>query len=276
MKNSVCRVLSVALLSCGTAVVWAQTAGPTPLIRVIREELKQGKGAVHEKAETAFVRAFSKTSAYPSYLALETIAGPTEAWFIERYDSYAALEAAQQATRAEPLKSALEAADAQDGDLRTNSRMMLAVYEKDLSYEPVPPNLAKARYVQINTIRIRPGKFTEFADTRKLVNAAFAKSASKQRRVVYRVTSGAPTGTYFIISALETLKSLDPQPNAMTMPEAFGEANLAKYRTLYSDTVLNSEMLLFSINPRMSSPPKEFLTADPDFWAPKPKSTSKP
>ncbi len=55
----------------------------------------------------------------------------------------------------------------------------------------------------------------------------------------------------------------------MSMAEAFG-GTLARYRQLQKDIVLTSESTLFAINPRMSHPTKDFIAADPGFWAPKP------
>uniref|UniRef100_Q024V0 Uncharacterized protein n=1 Tax=Solibacter usitatus (strain Ellin6076) TaxID=234267 RepID=Q024V0_SOLUE len=83
--------------------------------------------------------------------------GPTQAWFLERYDSYEAMEKAIKIGQAEPLKATLSQLDAQDGDLRSSERNMIAIYQKDMSYLPVPPLRAKARYYNISTIRVRPG-----------------------------------------------------------------------------------------------------------------------
>jgi len=70
---------------------------------------------------------------------------------------------------------------------------------------------------------------------------------------------------------MESLKALDPEPGAMSINDAYGPDNLARYQKLEADVVMSIESTLFSVNPKMSSPSKEFLTADPDFWAPKPK-----
>jgi hypothetical protein len=103
------------------------------------------------------------------------------------------------------------------------------------------------------------------------VNAAFAKAESKQRRVVYSVNSGMPGGTYLILSGMDSLKAMDPAPGAMSMPDAFGADNLARYTKLFSDIVISTENTLFSVNPKMSNPPPEYIKDDPDFWTPKPK-----
>ena len=262
-------VIAAGMVLFGASLIQAQSPEPPHILRIFREDIKSGKGLAHVRVESAYARAFSK-SGYPWYLGLGSITGTTQAWFLESHDSWESLEKAIHTTEAEPLKSTLDQLDVQDGELRTGERQMIATYQKDLSYLPVPSSLIKARFFSINTIHVRPGHGVDFDAMRKLVNAAFEKSGSKQRRVVYSVNSGAAAGTYLILSAMDSLKTLDPGPSPMGMADAFG-ASLDQYRKLQAEVIASSESALFAINPKMSNPPKEFLTADPDFWAPKAK-----
>lgn len=252
-----------SLVISGASHILAQE--PSLYLKIIREDIKPGKGTAHEKTEMAFARAFSK-SKYPNYVAWEAMTGPSQAWFLERYDSYAAIEAAAKISNTEPLKTTIDQLDEQDGALRTGERNMIARYMKDLSYAPVPANLAKYRYIRVLTIRIRPGRFEEFAEMRKIWNAAWEKAGYKHRRAIYNVLYGAPQGTYLALGGMESLKTLDEAVN-LTLGE--------RYMKLYQDIVVSSESTLFEVNPKMSNPPKEYVTADPEFWAPKPKPASK-
>lgn len=261
--------MAAGLLLSGVSLIHAQSQEPSRLLRIFREDIKSGKGSAHEKVETAYVRAFAK-SGYPAYIALDGMTGTSQVWFLERYDSYEEMDKAIHIAQTEPMKTALGQLDALDGELRAGERGMIATYQKDLSYTPVPALGPKARIYTINTVRIRPGHIAEFTEMRKLVNAAFGKSGSKQRRVVYSVNSGAPTGTYLILSAMDSLKALDAPAGGMSMTEAFG-ADLIRYNKLAADTLISSESTMFMINPKMSNPSKEYITADPEFWAPKPK-----
>ena len=265
MKRTFVPVLATGLVLCGGLL--AQE--PSHLMRIFREDIKSGKGSAHEKVESAYVRAFSKAG-YPSYLAWEQVSGTTQAWFIERYDTYEAMEKAMHLSDSEPLKSTVQMLDAQDGELRSGERSMIATYQPALSYVAPPPNLMKYRFITVNTIRIRPGHNPDFQELRKLLIEAYTKAGQKRRFVVYSVNSGMPAGTYLIFSGMESLKALDPVPGAMSMQDAFGAENLSKYNKLYADTVISSENTLFAVNPRMSNPPKEYIQADPSFWAPKP------
>jgi hypothetical protein len=245
MKYASVRVFAAGLLLSGASLIQAQSPEPPHLMRIFREDIKSGKGAAHEKVESAYARAFGK-SGYPSYLALDGTTGTSQAWFLEP-------------------QTTLSQLDVQDGELRSGEHGMIATYQKDMSYLPVPSNLAKARYVNINVVRVRPGHVADFAEMRKLVNAAFEKSESKQRRAIYSVSSGMPAGTYLILMPMDSLKAMDRPAGAMSMVEAFGADNLAKYNKLQAETIMSSEFTLFAINPKMSNPPKEFIAADPGF-----------
>jgi len=269
MKNSAFRIVAAGLLLSGVSLVQAQGPEPSHLLRIDREDVKPGKGAAHERVESSWGRAEAKGGAHP-YIALESMTGPDQALFIDRFDTWDAIEKANKINEAEPLKSALAQLSTQDGELLTGSRSMIATYQKDLSYLPVPPLGAKARYYEIRTMIIRPGHQTDFAEFMKLQNAAFAKAGIKHRGVVYSVTSGAPATTYLILTALESLKELDPQPNAMTRADMYG-STLERFTRVAQDSVVSNESTLFSINPKMSNPPKEYIEADKEFWAPKPK-----
>ena len=267
MKTSVFRIFAAGFLLSGTVPVRAQSLEPSHLMRIYREDMKSGKGAAHEKVESAYAHMFAK-SGYTPYLAMVSMTGTSQAWFLERYDTWEAMGNADRITDAEPLKTSLRQLDAQDGELRSGDRAMILTYQKDMSYLPVPALGAKARFFQVMTVRIRPGHAAEFAEMRKLQNAAWTKAGNRLRRVVYSVTSGAPTGTYLVLTGTDSLKSLDPPPNAMSAADALGSAQ-ERYYKLVQDIVVSQEGALFAVNPKMSNPSKEYLTSDPEFWAPK-------
>jgi hypothetical protein len=260
-------VASLAFAAASVFVVQAQE--PAPVLGIVREDMKPGKGMAHEKTEAAFVRAFSK-SKFPHYIGMVNVTGPSHALFLERYDSFEAVGDEMALTDKEPLKSEMAQADAADGELRTGERYMLATYRKELSYEPVPAELAKYRFYSINTLRVRPGHGDDFEGAIKMLNTVRQREDSKRRYVVYGVVSGAPAGTYLMISGMESLKAMDPPRPAKTGAEAFGAEDWVRYEKLVSDIVISNEGVLYAVSPKMSYPPKEFIEADPAFWAPKP------
>ena len=74
--------IAVMGLAGSAALGMAQAAEPPNVLRIVREDVKPGKGAAHEKNEMGYVRAFSKTG-YPNYIALEAMTGASQVWFVE-------------------------------------------------------------------------------------------------------------------------------------------------------------------------------------------------
>ena len=279
MKRRIVSALAVCVSLAMIAPLVAQAPqGPPVLMRIYREEVKQGKNAAHEKVEMGFVRAFGKVGA--TYLGLDSISGPNEAWFLERHESYAALEKFIEAVDKTPgLAAELAQLDSQDGDLRAASRVIIATQNRGASYrvDLVPGRLPKARYMQVQIVRVRPGRQADYLATVRAGNAAQEKMKNEQPRVIYNVTSGMPTPTYLIFTLRASLAALDPPatPPAMTFPQAMGgDEAMAKNARALSESVISTENLLFRINPKMSRMPKEVVDADKDFWAPKPKAAA--
>ena len=265
-------------LACLAVTIGLPLAAQEPprVLRIFREEIKPGRNAAHEKVEMGYVRAFSKAK-YGNYLGMDSLSGTNEAWFFEPYDSYASLEKAIQLTEKSPtLKAELAVLDPQDGDVRTGGRVLIATRNQGLSYPGAgqPGSMGKNRYVQVQIIRIRPGHNLEFQTARGMLNEAWKKMKVEQGRPVYNVSSGMPGGTFLVLGATSSLSTLDPAPSAMTVPQAMGEADFAKYQKLLAESEINAENFLFALNPRMSNPPKQFLEADKEFWAPKPKAAA--
>jgi hypothetical protein len=48
-----------------------------------------------------------------------------------------------------------------------------------------------------------------------------------------------------------------------------------RYRKLRADLIVSADSVLLTVNPKMSNPPKSFIDADSDFWAPKTKAATK-
>lgn len=279
MKRRIVSVFALSVSLAMTASIVAQAPqGPPALLKIYREEVKLGKNAAHEKVEMGYVRALSKTGV--TYLGLQSVTGPNEAWFMERHDSYTALEKLDQAVEKTPgLLSELAQLDAQDGELRSGGRVIIATQNRGASYraDAVQALLPKARYVQVQIVRVRPGRGPEYLATVRAVNAALEKMKVEQPRGVWNVASGMPGPTYLMFSLRTSLASFDPpatQPG-MTFAQAMGgQEAAAKNAKTVSEVVLSQETLLFKINPKMSRMTPEVVDADKEFWAPKPKAAA--
>ena len=267
--------LTLCLSFVAVPIVSAQDAGNTPppnFIQIIREEVKPGKGAAHEKWETGYPRAFSK-SAYPvNYTALVTIFGPSEAWFVARYDSFAQREQVDKFMSGHSaLLAETDRLDGTDGDFLTGIRTIMARYRADLSHRP-GVNIPRMHYFSVAIVRIRPGHNMDFENARKMIKAAHEKVGLKDNHSVYQVVTGMPAGTFLIITPYRSLADVDgmPQIHGKEYQDAIGADGEKKLQEWASSGTLSAETMYFEADPKMSYPSKEAIAADPEFWAPKP------
>src|SRR5579863_6392859 len=125
--------------------VSAQDAGPPAILSIGREVIKEGHGAAHEKTDIEYVRALRKAHFHYHEVALGSMSGQGEVWFVFSYQSWADFDKAGKESDKQPLKGEIEQQDARDGEHRVSSRLMHAVYRKDMSFRPELANLGKTQ-----------------------------------------------------------------------------------------------------------------------------------
>ena len=253
------------------------SASPPKVLRIFREEVKPGKAAAHEKVEVGWPQAFAKANYPVHYVAMTSMSGSNEAWFLEGNDSFASIEKAEQVVEKNTaLRTELEKLGERDGELLSGMRTLITTYREDLSYRP-GTSLPQMRYMSVTTYRVRAGHDSEFVALRKIVNAAHEKANIDEHWATYQVVSGAPAGTYLLFLPMKSMAQLDVAQEIHGKPyqDALGEENQRKVRELSSAAVMTVESSLFAFNPRMSYASKEFASGDPDFWMPKPPKTKK-
>lgn len=260
-----------ALCAGGAIAVLAQAPGAPPVIQVGRELIKEGKSAAHEKTEAAYVRAFRKADYPGHYLALSSMSGPNEVWFVEAFPSFEMSEKWQAESEKEPLKSAVEEADAQDGALRERSNSMWAVYRPQLSYRADKLDVGKMRFVRVFTYHVRPGHTAEFLAEAPVVIRAYERANADRCFLGYEVKAGAPAGTFLFLEGLTSLKPLDSMDEqAQAFASALGADGLKKVNEFDAAAVSLEEVNLFQVSPKMSYVSKTTEDEDPAFWRPKP------
>jgi hypothetical protein len=264
-------------LLCTTAIVfsaWAAEPGqpePPAVVRVYVEQLKPGKAVAHETSESAFARAFAKANYPTHYLALSAMSGPEEVWFVEEFASFADVEKSLKAAEAPALKSDLKAAWAADGELLSGARSLMGVYRKDLSYrgEEAMAGLAKTRYVNVITVRLKTGSEPRLISTIGELQKIYNNAEVTMPVVVYQVISGAPAGMYLLFEPITTLAEWDKYPAMMQSLKNAGGRKFDALQKDMEDMMTFEESRLMAINPQMSYVSKETAAADPDFWTPK-------
>jgi len=131
------------------------------------------------------------------------------------------------------------------------------------------------RYMQVNVVRVKPGRIDEFWDTWEMIIAAHTKAKMGEHWAVYQVTAGMPAGTFlfFYFYPRQTLAEIDksgPMHSAATYRDAVGESGRARVREMTANAVESSATMVFRFAPNMSTLDKAWIDADPTFWTPKP------
>ncbi len=236
--------------------------------------------AAQERIGTLAAHAMARTRYPANVLALSSVSGEAEVWLLESHESFVSVEAADAFVEKTPaLKWSLGQYEAQNGDLVSGVRGLLAVYRQDLSYhgEQFARDLPKMRYLSVVMVHLRPAHDAEFADAVKLVTASYEKINSDQPLVIYQVVSGAPGPVYLFFSPMASLKTMDEAPaRGKAIRESMGEENAATMLKTSAAVTASSESFLFTLNPRMSYVSKEFAAADPEFWMSKPPAKPTP
>ena len=243
---------------------------PPPLMMFVREEVKPGHGAGHAATDSAWTRALTKGKSTDHYIGMSAMTGPSEAWFIMGYGSYAEWEAKQNefehnaALRKEIDKIALD-----DGEHLTGTRTMLGTLRKDLSFG-TSVEIGKMRYMRIRVFRIKQGQNKAFEEGVKVALAAYEKSHYPASFAFYEVAAGTSSPTFIVLRPMKSLAELDATAAAEgAFLDALGEDGRKAMQKVFADTVNNVENQIFSFNPKLSFVGPTTMASDPAFWTPK-------
>ena len=272
MKRTIGLLGATCLLVSAAARVTAQEPPPPPkILQIYREEVKPGKGPAHAQVEAGWPAAFAKANWPSHYLALTSLTGPSEAWFVSGWDSMAAWEKDTKAVEGNTALSAeLDALQEKDGELLSGGSGLLLSYREDLSNTP-NVDLSKMRYFRIITFRIRPGHENDFMSAVKIVKDAYRKANISLPWAVFQVTAGMPGPTFTVWIPMTSLAELDATMKASkAIQDAEGEDGQKALAKAAADGYNFTTQNIFAYSPKMSYPPKEWVAKDPGFWAPKP------
>ncbi|MBI3404287.1 MAG: hypothetical protein HY046_02395 [Acidobacteria bacterium] len=264
-------LLLISLLFCMTAPLLAQDTAAPALIQVFREEVKPGRGPAHSKLEASWAQTVAKGNSPQRYVALTTLTGPTEAWFISGYASMEAWEKDNKAAESNTaLGTQLDQLSHQETDILSGTRSFVARYREDLSHRP-GVNMAKMRYISVTIVRTRPGHAEDYEEVRKMIKSAHEKAKVGDNHSVYQVTSGMANGTFLVLTPLKSLADADASA-ALHGPDyqnAIGDDGRRRMRDVANSGINSSDTMILAFDPKMSYPTKEWQTADPEYWGPK-------
>jgi hypothetical protein len=259
------------LLGC-LAIAVAQELMPPPKVLVIqRELLKPGRaGSVHEKSESAFVRAMAAAKWPTHYFAVESMSGPSRALFLIAYPSFAAWEKDNMAQQKNAtLSAAMDRAALADGDLLNSYDQNVFILREEMSLR-ANADIPHSRYFEITVLHVRAGHQREWEELAKIYKEGYEKIPDA-KWAVFESAYGADNGGMFaVFNPMKSLAEVDQEyADQKKFMEALGEEKMKKLEELAAACIESAQSNLFRFNPKMSYPMDEWIKADPDFWKPK-------
>ncbi len=265
---------SLLVAVAGTALAQGVPTTQPKFLHIFREQVKAGRAAEHAKWEAGWPAAYEKAKSPYNYVALASVTGPAEVWYVTTLASQAAYGdmLAHESSNA-ALSTALDRLQKGDGEFLSDGNAIQAVALPELSHGDFP-DIARMRFWEITTFRVKPGHRDEFVAATRAYTSAATRVAADARWRTYEVVAGAPGGTYLVFSSVASFAEFD---KGATDSEAIwkgltGEerAPLQKFMT---DGVLNTVTNRYRLDPVQSYVTKETRAKDPAFWLPKPAAT---
>jgi len=138
--------------------------------------------------------------------------------------------------------------------------------------------VAKARYFNMITSRLKPGRGADYTEYTKQLNRAREKAQIADiHTAVYEVASGSPPGTFVTFFLNRSLAEADDfrkgaEARSKAINEALGGESVVKQRAALAEQIFapgSGMTTLYSVNRKISQPDPQFAALDPDFWTPK-------
>jgi len=269
-RLSLLTLPALLLAGAGTALAQGLPTSQPALLQIFREQVKLGRTADHARIEAGWPAAFTKAKSPNYYLAMTSLTGASEAWFVVPYASNAVAAAEMKLEESDTtLAAELQRLSRADADVLNDARSIQAVARTDLSHGTFP-NLAKQRYWEITIYRVRPGHVMDFETAAKAYGAATDRTAPGFSYRVYQVTAGMPGPTFLVFSSVESYAQFDDMTaNQMKTMQNLTPEERTTVQKFSADGLLNWEANRFQLNPVMSYVSAETRATDPTFWMPK-------
>jgi hypothetical protein len=273
MKKLTGLLAVVCVSAVGLGVAFAQEAmGPPKVLVIQREYLKPGRGgSVHERSESAFVRAMTAAKWPVHYFALEALSGPTRMLFLTGYPSFAAWEKdAQDAAKHPTLSAAIDKAIMADGDLLTSFDQGAFMFREDGSLRAGTADVPHSRYFEISVFHVRPGHLKEWEELVKLYRDGYDKVPNAKWALFESVYGTDNGGMFLVFNPMKSLAEVEEgYADQKKFVESLGEDKMKRLSELSASCIESTQTNLFRFSPKMSYPDESWIKADPTFWKPK-------
>lgn len=256
------KLLPVLALAC-SAFAQAPTV-PPPIIQITC-------GAGYPAGP---MKPYADAKAAVDVVGMSSATGMPQTWTIELHSTFASVEDLDKALSAISFAApaASDAFGQPQEELLAPPRTLIALFERRWSYRPDEAIrlLPKARYIGVTVHRIRVGLESEFGELARLHKLTADSINLDRPELAYRVVSGAPSGTYMMISPLSSLRAFDEGVPDIPPFVASVVDERAKSAPKAADVEIGREHLLFRVEPRLSYVSDDFAAIDETFWRGKP------
>jgi hypothetical protein len=225
---------------------------------------------VHERTESAFVKAMTAGKSDQHYLALNSMSGKPRALFFSGYASFGDWEKQNMADmKNSTLSAELDRAAMADGELLDAYDQSAWVYREDQSLNQTG-NLVGIRYMELEVFQIKPGHEEEWNEAVKIVKDAYAKLPDAHW-AMYQNVFGREAPAFLVITPRKSASEIDRDfANGKQFVDAMGPDGLKRLNELTVSAIASTERNLFMISPKMSYMGEDLAKADPEFWGQKP------
>lgn len=267
------HILGVTSLFLAPATAMAQGVPTTQpnMISIVREQVKLGRAAEHEKFEMGWPAAYEKAKSQFNYIALTSLTGPGEAWYVSTYANNAAIGQSMKDEDTNPVLAA-ELARLSKGDAEFISGVSVihAAARPDLSFGAFP-NIALQRFWAITIFRVRPGHEAGFEAAAKTYAASAKRNSPGTSFRTYQVVAGMPGPAYLVFGSVASFAEFDQNAtNGAKIMSSMTPDESATMQKFAAEGMINSESQRFRLNAPMSFVNKATKDQDPAFWMPKP------
>ena len=263
-------LLALVAGSAAPALAQGMPTSQPKFLHIAREEVKMGRTADHAKWEAGWPAAYEKSKSPYTYVAMVSVTGRTEAWYVTPLASQAAFGEMSARDEADSALSAeLDRLSRGDAEFVSELSHLQAVARPDLSHGAFP-DLATMRFWEIGTFRVKPGHDGEFEAAVKAYGAAAERSAPHASWRTYEVVAGAPDGTYLFFSSVASFGDFDRarQEGEATWKGLTYDERSAMQK-LFAEGTVSSSSNRFRLDPVQSFVPMDTRQKDPAFWMPK-------
>jgi hypothetical protein len=264
---SVLLVLGPATLATAQSPMPAGPGSPPPIIQRFREMVKVGHADAHEANERAWAGAYARTKLPLYSIAMTSMSGPNDAWWLSGWQSFKQFDDANAAlAQNKEFQAAVSQYSAKDAEYVSDGVASLWALRQDLSYRDTV-DWSKIHAYQMITVRARPGHDGDFKQIALKIRATHQAAGTGAHWAMYQGMMGVPDGTYLIIIPLKSVADIDAgMKEDAQFAKTLGEAGGKELDKLSSDGIISVETNLFAVSAKMSYVSEDWHVADADFW----------